>query len=348
MPEHHRHRPRSRSRSRSPNRHDHRRSHHSHRSRSQEPHHQRIKQSPAPTKPLPHGARELSRHDLPAYRPLFALYLDIQKQLNLEDLDDVEVKGRWKSFVGKWNRGELAQGWYDSETLDKARAQDQVSSDSDRRTSTKRNQERTSDTRPPAQGDDETEEVDFGPTLPSSLTSRLEYDDSAKSRGHGASIPSLEDLRARDEQATEDAHATRREHTQQLRHERQQDRKIQKERLDELLPRAQPGTRERQLEKRRERAEANRSFAVSKEASGDVDLVDSDLMGEEDGLAEFKKMQKEQERKKSEKELRREETLRARRAERESRLQAVKEKEEKTMSIFREIARQRFGAGEAS
>ncbi|KIW93921.1 uncharacterized protein Z519_05236 [Cladophialophora bantiana CBS 173.52] len=348
MPEHHRHRPRSHSRSRSPYRHDRRPSHDSHRSRSHKPHDQRTKHSLAPRKPLPYGARELSRHDLPAYRPLFALYLDIQKQLNLENLDDAEVKGRWKSFVQKWNRGELAQGWYDSETLDKARARDQVSSDSDWRTSTKRNQEKPSDSRPLAQDDNETEEeVDFGPTLPSSLTIPMEYDDSVKSRGHGASIPSLEDLRARDEHATEEAHATRREHAQQLRHERQQDRKFQKERLDDLLPRAEPGTRERQLEKRRERAEANRFFAVSKDASGDVDVVDSDLMGE-DGLAELKKMQKEQERKKSEKELRREEVLRARRAERERRLQAVKEKEEKTMSIFREIARQRFGAGEAS
>ena len=33
---------------------------------------------------------------------MFALYLDIQKQLDLEDLEETEVKGRWKSFVNKW------------------------------------------------------------------------------------------------------------------------------------------------------------------------------------------------------------------------------------------------------
>jgi len=33
---------------------------------------------------------------------MFALYLDIQKQILLEDLDEREAKGRWKSFVGKW------------------------------------------------------------------------------------------------------------------------------------------------------------------------------------------------------------------------------------------------------
>lgn len=37
-----------------------------------------------------------------AFKPMFALYLDIQKQKILEDLDEVEAKGRWKSFIGKW------------------------------------------------------------------------------------------------------------------------------------------------------------------------------------------------------------------------------------------------------
>ncbi|KIW23870.1 uncharacterized protein PV07_12038 [Cladophialophora immunda] len=347
MPEHHRRR--AHSRSRSPHHHGHRPSHHSYRSRSGEASRQHTKKSSVPAKPLPYGARELSRHDLPGYRPLFALYLDIQKQLNLEELDDTEVKGRWKSFLGKWNRGELALGWYDPQTLEKARAQDLVSPSPQRRTSTRPDQTRTSDARPSPQGDGETEEeADFGPTLPSSLTSRAEHDDFLMSRGQGASIPSLDDLRARDDQAIEEAHAARREHTEQLRHERHLDRKIQKERLDELVPRAEPGSRERQLEKKRERAEANRTFAASKEASGEVEVMDSDLMGEEDGFADLKKLQKEQERKKNERELRREEILRARRAEREIKLQAVKEKEEKTMSIFKEIARQRFGGGEAS
>ncbi|KAH0839046.1 hypothetical protein FOPE_05513 [Fonsecaea pedrosoi] len=319
--------------------------------------------------PLPHGAREISRHDLPAYRPLFALYLDIHKQLNLEELDDTEVKGRWKSFVGKCtltlpvlgvgdvqsgqyaclhgrNRGELAQGWYDPETLDKSRAQGQ-SLPSPRRTSTQPGQMRTSDARPLSQSnEDSEEEVDFGPPLPSSLTTRGEHDDSLMSRTQGASVPSLDDLRARDEQVTEEADVARREHTKQLRHERHLDRRVQKERLEELVPRAEAGSRERQLEKKRERAEANRSFAASKDASGDVEIMDSELMGAEDGLTDLKRLQKEQERKKNERELRREEILRARRAERESKLQAIKEKEEKTMSIFKEIARQRFGGGD--
>jgi len=51
---------------------------------------------------LPFSAKHLDKHDLSRYRPLFASYLFAQKQLVIEKLDEGEVKGRWKSFVGKW------------------------------------------------------------------------------------------------------------------------------------------------------------------------------------------------------------------------------------------------------
>lgn len=51
---------------------------------------------------LPFGAPQLVKHQLNEYRALFASYLDIQKQLEIDELDESEVKGRWKSFVGKW------------------------------------------------------------------------------------------------------------------------------------------------------------------------------------------------------------------------------------------------------
>jgi hypothetical protein len=44
----------------------------------------------------------LSKRDYTAFRPMFALYLDIQKQKSLDNMDEVEAKGRWKSFIGKW------------------------------------------------------------------------------------------------------------------------------------------------------------------------------------------------------------------------------------------------------
>ena len=55
-----------------------------------------------PLKSLPFDALQLSRSDLLEYRPIFALYLDIQKGRLIEELPEDEVKGRWKSFLGKW------------------------------------------------------------------------------------------------------------------------------------------------------------------------------------------------------------------------------------------------------
>ncbi|KAJ4293912.1 hypothetical protein N0V88_005426 [Collariella sp. IMI 366227] len=62
----------------------------------------------------------LSRSDLTSFKPLFAHYLDLQKQLDVNTLNDTELRGRWKSFMGKWNRGELAEGWYDPEVFQRA------------------------------------------------------------------------------------------------------------------------------------------------------------------------------------------------------------------------------------
>ena len=33
---------------------------------------------------------------------MFALYLEVQKQLDINDIKDREMRGRWKRFVGKW------------------------------------------------------------------------------------------------------------------------------------------------------------------------------------------------------------------------------------------------------
>lgn len=94
-----RHRTRSRSPAASSRRHHH---HHHHHRRHHDSKHRAPKPAQPAARPLPLGARPLSKHDYLAYKPMFALYLDIQKQKMVESLDEDEVKGRWKSFIGKW------------------------------------------------------------------------------------------------------------------------------------------------------------------------------------------------------------------------------------------------------
>lgn len=139
----------------------------------------------------------------------------------------------------------------------------------------------------------------------------------------------------------EDALARR----QDLRYERKQDLTLQKSRLDDLAPRADPGTKDRQLEKKREKADSNRAFASSKtEAGGVVDVPESELLGDDEGgLEGFKRQKIEMERKKTEREVRREEVARARGEEREERRRIYAEKEERTMSGLVALARARFG-----
>lgn len=278
-------------------------------------------------------ASTLSKHDFDIYKPMFGLYLEIQKQLILEELSDDEVRGRWKSFVGKWNRGELAEGWYDPVTLRKARA----SAASTAHTAPRHE--------PLGEGrrDDGCESSDddaVGPALPG------DYRAAKEGRRSGPAIPSLQDLELQREQADEDSL----EHRQLLRHDRLVDRKEQKERLDELAPRAEAGSKDRMLEKKREKADSHRAFAAAKtDAVGGVDDVpEADLFGADEdggggGIEAFKRQKRELDRKKNERELRREEILRARQAEREQRVQEYKAKEEKTMSGLVALARARFG-----
>ena len=71
-------------------------------------------------------------------------------------------------------------------------------------------------------------------------------------------------------------------------------------------------------------------------------MRDSDLMGD-DSIEGYKRRKVEMERKKNERELRKEEQLRARMAEREERLKTAREKESKTMDYLKALAKERWG-----
>ena len=173
---------------------------------------------------------------------------------------------------------------------------------------------------------------DFGPAPPTQA---------ARQTGHGPTIPKLDDLTYRNEMRNEEGAQDRSNYMDDIRFERKQDRKAQKDRLEELVPRADPGSRERQLEKKHETTSALQSFRDAKEA-GDVEVNESELMGD-DGVDGYKKKKQEVERQKNERELRKEEIMRARAAEREERLSERRAKENQTMDFLRQIAKERFG-----
>lgn len=123
------------------------------------------------------------------------------------------------------------------------------------------------------------------------------------------------------------------------------DRKVHEERLEELVPRAETGSKDRMLEKKREKADSNRAFASAKtEGAGVEDVTEADLIGNDGGIEGFKSQKRELERRKNEREIRREEILRARQAERVHRINEYKAKEEKTMSGLIALAKARFGS----
>lgn len=302
-----------------------------HRSPHRHRHRSHKSDKPQEAVPLPFEARQLVKGDLDRFEPLLAHYLFVQKQKDAYDMDEREIKGRWKSFVSKWNRNELAEGWYDPEMFARivamqpeeprerisnqasqgVEAQDSESDDGHRRG---------------GGGGSGSDDEDYGPTLPGQIPGRR----------MGVGIPSKDDLAERDALRQEDRDAARDE----LRAERKADRKLQKDRLEELVPRAEAGTRERKLEKRRDVNDKMREFR-DKSPGGEVN--EGELMGGGDSLAEYKQMKQQEQRRKTEREIQREEFERAKREEVEEKRRQWQEREQGTISMLQELARQRFG-----
>lgn len=186
--------------------------------------------------------------------------------------------------------------------------------------------------RPADQDGNSESEDEFGPAVPKDLASRRS----------GPTIPRMDDLALRNEERDEERARNRNDYADDIRYERKTERKAQKDRLEELVPRADPGSRERQLEKKREVTTTLKDFRDAKEG-GDVEIRDSDLMGGDDGVDAYKRQKTNMERKKSEREIRKEEIMRARAEEREEKLAERRAKEAQTMDYLKQIARDRFG-----
>ncbi|KAG5974619.1 hypothetical protein E4U56_004429 [Claviceps arundinis] len=336
-------------------------------SRAQRPHHRRHRaKSREPNQEprtavvsLPFSARRLGKADLDTFEPLFAYYLDVQKQKELATMEEREVRGRWKSFAGKWNRGELAEGWYDPDMFAKCALEYEPLGRWGGRDGGRRGSGASATTGRDADeerggtnhrgdavrvyskedfaldggvcdgdGDDDGDDDDYGPSLPGDNKPRVRK--TAKSA-------TLQDLSLRDELLQEDRDAQR----QEIRQARLQDRALQKDQLEELVPRAEAGTRERALEKKKLVNEKMRHFR-DKSPPG-MEVGEAQLMGGGDSVEDYKKMREKEKGRKSERQIRREEFERAKMEEMEHRRKLWKEREEGTVGMLKELARQRFG-----
>ncbi|MCJ1281664.1 hypothetical protein MMC26_000985, partial [Xylographa opegraphella] len=156
-------------------------------------HHHKRKRPAVPATLLPFQAVHLSKHDYSSQRPIFALYLEVQKQLALGDLSENEARGRWKSFVGKWNRGELAEGWYDPVILRKAIDSYTRPSSPNRHPGDYTSYpENTNQKQATLDGSGSSDDENIGPALPENQGKSFN-----KLHRSGPTIPSLQDLELR-------------------------------------------------------------------------------------------------------------------------------------------------------
>ncbi|TLS27750.1 hypothetical protein PpBr36_00551 [Pyricularia pennisetigena] len=317
---------------------------------------------------LPLGARTLSRHgDYEAFESLFAHYLDLHHQIDVFELSGRELQQRWRSFVRRWNAGKLSEGWYDPEMFVKvtkewegadgkaaraaaATSRGTLSPDRMRRQSLLGSSPPKYDApgagdvqRHVEQQDDEEGEDsddDYVPPLPPPAGTEVAraHGWNDKRKHHGPGIPSIQDLDVRRAEEEEAQLRSRDE----IRLARRVDRAEQKERLDEILPRAAAGTRERQLEKKRMVNEKMRGFREGS-AGATEEAGDGELMGEGGGVSDYKAALAREQRRKSEREVRKEAEARAKVEELRQRMKRYQEKEERTIGALRELARQKFG-----
>jgi len=156
---------------------------------------------------------------------------------------------------------------------------------------------------------------------------------SSKEEVVGPTLPTPEDLQLQKEQLLEDLEDSERLRKATLKSQR----KLEKERLEELVPRADAGTRERKLEKRAEIKAVHRSF---RDKSPEITVSDDVLMGGDEIKADLLR----QKRIEKEREARRDESYRLKEAERLQRTSELNRREQSTMDMLKKLAQERYGS----
>jgi len=112
---------------------------------------------------------------------------------------------------------------------------------------------------------------------------------------------------------------------------------LEKEQLNDLVPRADPGTRERRLEKKAEISAAHRAF---REKSPEATVPEKEFMGGDDIKAELLR----QRRIEAERQARRDEAYRLKEAEKIQRRRELEKREDGTIEMLKMLAQERYGA----
>ncbi|KIJ39935.1 hypothetical protein M422DRAFT_32535 [Sphaerobolus stellatus SS14] len=313
---------RTQSRSPTPERYKERSSHKRHRSRSRDKDRRRSRsvsrdrdrsEDRSDSRALPPGIEPISEDDYFLKNAEFSRWLRVEKGKYFNELRSDKTRSYFRKFVKAWNRGKLADDLYSPIDPISVPSSQQTSYKWGFASAGKVNQDELRRVRDTIGGDT------YGPSR------------SNQSRGRvlGPTLPSTSDLQlAREE--SESLAATNKFL------KRKREKMEEKERVEDLVG-PKPVGKEGLLEKKRAKRESDKTFREAKEDAG-LEVSEDVLMG---GNSSFKEA------------IARRDAARARwdakkktdprEQDRNERAEQLREKDRKTMEMFKQMAKERFG-----
>ncbi|KAH8119789.1 hypothetical protein DFH11DRAFT_1539071 [Phellopilus nigrolimitatus] len=284
-------------------------------------------------KPLPHDAQPISDSDYFLKNPEFRSWLKEEKGKYFDELSGEKARSYFRKFVKAWNRGKLSKSYYVGIDVTSQPAAAQTAyrwSFASKRTRAEQaaldaaRSEIGAATRNAPLNDNSTAGASPAPTPAASRQA-------GPSRVLGPALPSAGD-RVMMLEAQEEARGAERSY------ERKRARQEEKERVEDLVGPKERG-REGMLEKKKMKREGDRSFREAKEdVFGEID--ESTLMGGGDSF-KARIAQRDAARKRFE-----EKRMSGRDdkgAEARERHEAIRAKDNATMDMFKQMAKERFG-----
>lgn len=267
---------------------------------------------------LPSGVEPIGEDDYFLKSAEFSRWLRIEKGKYFDELRTDKSRSYFRKFVKAWNRGKLLDELYTPIRSTAVPSNQQTAY----KWSFAANRLRIND----AELQRVREEVSgdtYGP--PVAETSKR------AGRVQGPTLPSPSDLQLAREDAASLSNAN---HLLKRKRDKNEDR----ERIEEMVGPKDVG-REGMLEKKRAKREGDRAFLDSKEDGG-LEVPEDVLFG---GVSSFKERVAQRDAARSRFEAKRRLDQDARAQGRNERAEQIKEKEKKTMEMFKQMAKERFG-----